>query len=191
MPSQMTAPTPVMDTWTGFYTGVNAGMGHAEVTRGGAVMGGFDALRGINGGAQIGYNLQTGPAVFGVEADLQGAHMSQSINGATHTLQYFGTVRARVGLDIAGMVMPYLTAGIAGGGATHDLPPPGASSTKFHAGWTVGAGVEAKLSDNVSVKAEYLHLNLGEAVYFPVAGIANTEVEMGANIARIGVNFHF
>jgi outer membrane immunogenic protein len=50
-------------------------------------------------------------------------------------------------------------------------------------GWTVGAGVEGKISTNWSVKAEYLYVDLGSTNYtfdtmygaggFPASGNAN------------------
>lgn len=70
-------------------------------------------------------------------------------------------------------------------------------------GYTVGAGVEAKLSQGWSVKAEYLYLGFGsESVTalgvtpFTVGFGSNNNafthsVDLKANIARVGLNYHF
>jgi hypothetical protein len=108
-------------SWTGFYIGGNAGWGW---TNGSGTF--TTALRadpftvktnGFLGGAQLGYNWQTGPFVFGGEADFQGTTASGSLNaGAGPTISptaktpWFGTVRGRVGYAMD-RVLLYATAG--------------------------------------------------------------------------------
>ena len=68
--------------WTGFYLGVNAGVGLGRNNTSLAVPDfpsfeqSYLSPQGALGGAQAGYNWQTnshlGPLVFGVEADIQG-----------------------------------------------------------------------------------------------------------------------
>ncbi len=72
-------PVDVVDSWTGFYVGVNGGYGWSA----NGVINGLtdDAPHGANpeggfGGGQIGYNWQGiwhPHLVFGVEADIQGS----------------------------------------------------------------------------------------------------------------------
>src|SRR5215468_6110281 len=80
--------TPVLlpvTSWTGFYLGVNGGFGGFNslkfrddtfVTATGAdflrITGKTDTAGGFGGG-QLGYNLQSGGFVYGVETDIQGA----------------------------------------------------------------------------------------------------------------------
>jgi outer membrane immunogenic protein len=72
-----------------------------------------------------------------------------------------------------------------------------ASDTRV--GWTVGAGFEYMLARNWSVKGEYLYLDFGSlngtGVLTPaVAGLGLTftnSMRLIANIARVGVNYHF
>src|SRR3712207_2520306 len=78
------APAPVFSavpvfTWTGFYVGVNAGVGFSNNDDDGIVFG-ADTIFGDSdddasfiGGAQAGYNYQIGSFVVGVEGDLQWA----------------------------------------------------------------------------------------------------------------------
>ena len=78
------APAPVW-SWTGFYIGghVGAGWGTTETTVTGFSAAGFGAFpfdfplaqnsrSGFLGGGQVGYNFQSGWAVFGVQGDFAG-----------------------------------------------------------------------------------------------------------------------
>lgn len=183
----LTTPAPVHDNWTGFYAGVNAGFGWgaSDMTLAGAPIPTLNGINGILGGAQVGYNIQLGTIVLGAEADIQAAHLARPLRAQTVTMQYFGTMRARLGVDLEGF-MPYVTGGIAAAGGHIDPP----ASSRFHSGWTAGAGLEAKVSDNLSLKAEYLHFELGEQVYYPHFG-NNVAANLRADIVRAGVNFHF
>src|SRR5882672_741899 len=67
---------PPLPAWTGFYIGANAGggIGNAvsDFSVAGATFASVDnSLSGAVAGGQLGYNLQTGPMVFGLEADIQ------------------------------------------------------------------------------------------------------------------------
>jgi outer membrane immunogenic protein len=75
-----------------------------------------------------------------------------------------------------------------------------ASETKTKVGWTLGAGAEAALTRNWSIKVEYLYVNLGSVSalgninhpgslgYSNALGVAT---ELTAHIARLGANFRF
>lgn len=72
-----------------------------------------------------------------------------------------------------------------------------ASASDTRVGWTVGAGFEYMVSRNWSVKGEYLYLDFGTlngtGVLTPAfAGLTlNNSTRLTANIARVGVNYHF
>ena len=105
-------------------------------------------------------------------------------------LEWFGTVRGRLGVLVTPSVLLYGTGGLAFGSVKTDailtsitpagVPVAAASSTSTtHAGWTVGAGIEAHLGGNWTGKAEYLYMDLGtfsSTVALPAALI-------GANIS--------
>jgi opacity protein-like surface antigen len=66
--------------------------------------------------------------------------------------------------------------------------PTTASASKTSVGWTVGAGVEYGLTQNISAKAEYLYFDLGSDTYnlgVPVA------INRTGNIGRVGLNYRF
>lgn len=169
------APAPVF-TWTGFYLGANAGYGWGEADA-------SPDVDGFLGGLQAGYNWQgAGPLVFGVEADIQYADVSSS----AFTLDYFGTVRARIGYAFDQFLI-YGTGGFAYGGGSYQLL--GLSNDRNHLGWTLGAGAEYALGGNWSVKGEYLYIDLGDETYASFLG--PRDVGMSANVLRAGVNYRF
>lgn len=191
IPPSVISPVSIAD-WSGFYMGINGGLGQAALDYGGVAFG-FDQLSGASAGLQLGYNVQLGSAVIGVEGDLQAAHMTQTTGaGAIHTLEYFGTLRARAGVSLGDRFMPYVTGGVAMAGGHQDMTDMGGpEARRLHSGWTVGVGVEAMLTDAISVKAEYLHLNLGPEMYFPLVNGGGLEASMSANIVRAGFNYRF
>jgi outer membrane immunogenic protein len=190
------AIAPVFD-WTGFYIGANVGYGsaHADLTVGGIT--GSENLTGVIGGGQIGYNWQTGPWVFGLEADFQGSdqHANFAGGGVTESdsVPWFGTFRGRIGYAVAPMWMLYVT----GGGAVMDFKSnvtvAGVGSATFetsHAGWTIGAGVEGAITRNWSWKAEYLHIDTGN-FNTTLLGVVPATFRMTDDIGRFGINYRF
>jgi outer membrane immunogenic protein len=213
------APMVKVYDWTGFYIGVNAGvgLGRDRTTHfiGAASANTFyQQPQGGLGGAQIGYNWQTnsifGPLVYGLEADIQGAGMKDDYTRlvspanptvATYSqkIDWFGTVRGRLGLA-TGPVLSYVTAGYAVAGVKSSATEviDGVTSTPFsnsqtRSGWTVGSGVEAALGGNWTGKIEYLYLNLGNQGNTFVAlgspAIQNIGTELRENIFRVGLNY--
>lgn len=178
-------PAPALGhDWSGFYAGVNAGYGWGRGTSGAS---GFNRVDGVFGGAQIGWNHQFDAFVLGVEADIQAANQHQTIGGTRFSLDYFGTVRARAGVAFDNF-LPYVTGGFAYGGLAAEAPG-FARRHEVHTGWTLGAGVEFAATDQISVKAEYLYIDLENRNYFTGAQTINAGLH--AHTARIGVNFSF
>jgi outer membrane immunogenic protein len=175
------------------------------------------------GGLQLGYNYQLGKMVYGVEADLSLAAIegkSTTItNGflpfATYTttakqnLQWFSTLRGRLGFTQTNNLLIYGTGGLALGWSTYnmdvhrtavllnyDIP---ASANVLKAGWTLGFGAEYAMKDRWSFKAEYLYYDLGKENMtgnITIAGIV-TPPQLGytfttrGSIVRLGLNRKF
>jgi outer membrane immunogenic protein len=222
--------TPVLlpvATWTGFYLGVNGGFG------------GFDSLKfrddtflpgtpstffritgktdlaGGFGGGQLGYNLQSGGFVYGVEADIQGSNI-QGHGGAFQLagtlgrfaaaktdIDYFGTVRGRLGYAWGGTLI-YATGGFAYGGvnsrfAFEDTNGGNGrvSNTQTGTGWVAGAGVEYKIAPNWSLKGEYQFIDLGSEsvtrplISPPAISLRGSEKDLEFNTVRVGLNYYF
>jgi len=204
--------------WTGFYAGVNAGVGFGRSTTQtviGAPPAGFPTSRlgglGGFGGGQIGYNWQYGDLlglgniVFGVEADIQGGSIQDNrtcevlcIAGTglafNQKLDWFGTARGRVGLA-TGPVLTYVTGGFAYGNVkttVTDLSNPALATTfgSTRTGWTLGSGVEAALGGNWTGKIEYLYVDLG--TQNGAALLPNPYVytsRIREQIIRVGLNY--
>jgi outer membrane immunogenic protein len=199
------APMVAVYNWTGFYIGVNAGGGVARDRTGHSFTNDslYQAPQGGFGGGQIGYNWQAdsllGPIVYGIEADIQGAGLSDgypNVVGFTGTnaaystkTDWFGTVRGRIGLN-SGPVLSYFTGGYAYGNVKTSITEPGVaafSNNRTQGGWTVGSGVEAALGGNWTGKIEYLYLNLGNKSDAFAGQVYNSEVR--ENLFRVGLNY--
>lgn len=203
------APITSVYDWTGFYIGANAGIGLGRnktelVGLGAASLNTtYLAPQGAFGGAQGGYNWQTGsmfgPLVIGIEADIQGAGLRDDftnlrIGEATaydQRLDWFGTVRGRIGRS-DGPVFSYATAGYAYGNVktTLNQGPVGTFSfDRIQHGWTYGGGVEAALGGNWSAKVEALYVNLGNKTDAFENGAQTLSSNIRERIYRVGVNY--
>lgn len=154
-------------------------------------------VNGVVGGGQAGYNWQLGTWLFGLETDIQGSGERGSSDvclvaafatgtglfTANYKLDWFGTARGRIGILPTDRVLLYATGGLAYGGvsATAPLIPLSWGSTR--AGWTVGAGAEAAIDHNWSIKLEYLYMDLGN-----VGGSSTTATNV---VTQLGVPVRF
>ncbi|PWB82656.1 MAG: porin family protein [Methylocystaceae bacterium] len=228
-------PAPVF-TWTGFYGGVNVGYGWADprnvygseyflnVPTGLAWSYNGPNFDGVLGGGQIGYNYQFAGTGFvvGVEADIQAADLSGASAGfgnnigyfpyltTRQTIDWFGTVRGRVGYAVLPTLLVYGTGGFAyGGGSSRFTYFDSANFSAFSSesndtrtGWTAGGGVEWAFLPNWSAKVEYLYVDLGRGPGFwsnqfnPVGALtAFSSNQVGASnrfhTVKVGLNYHF
>ena len=213
------APIPVeYYNWTGLYAGGFAGMTWGDEHWLTSIINTRDNPRfaGYLAGGQIGYNVQAGKVVFGVEADYGWANAkgAKSCTGGTSPffftceaeLEKLTTVTARVG-HTWGRSLFYVKGGMAAGEVTVQtstntqlhpliftgtplLVPPVNGETKWQLGWTVGAGMEFALTNHWSAKAEYMYYDLGKDNYrIDQPLVADADVQ--GSTVRIGVNYHF
>jgi outer membrane immunogenic protein len=189
--------------WTGAYIGINGGGGWGtsrfDFSRLGTTTGDFSTSGGLIGGT-IGFNWQTSNLVFGVEGDGDWAKIqgSSACPVATFTCatsdSWLATTRARLGIADNAWLL-YLTGGAAFGDVQMNVTGPTAFAGQSvnRAGWTVGGGVEYGFAPGWSLKAEYLHIDLGTAG----CGIPNcsatsvANVPFRAEIVRAGLNYRF
>lgn len=224
LPMRAPPPAPVaiapIFTWTGFYVGVNGGVAFQDdnndrrrrgvVGRVNRDNGGDDSS--ILGGAQVGYNMQFGMFVAGIEADAQAIDFARInpvlVPGRNNRLNrdnddevdVFGTVRGRLGLAAFDRGLIYATGGLA-----WKTNPDDNGNNRFNRGgdgenigFTVGAGVEYAFTNNISMKVEGLYVdfsddnngrnrrnnNLGRVNF-----TGNDSREFG--LVRAGLNFRF
>jgi outer membrane immunogenic protein len=193
--------------WSGFYIGLNGGGATSRNcwTFGGASEGCHDATGGTVGG-QIGYRWQTGPIVFGVEAqgnwaDFTGDNVSLLFPGdRNHTkIDAFGLFTGQVGYSFNNVLLY-----VKGGAAVVDdkysiLAVPGgallASSNGSRWGGTVGVGAEYGFTPNWSVGLEYDHLFMGSQTNTfttPAGGFAGSDnIRQDVDLFTARVNYKF
>lgn len=138
---------------------------------------------GALGGIALGYNTQSGAFVGGIELDVsaldgEAAHTLPTTpqvpapqpyrTETSASLDWLGTARLRAGWAFD-RTLVYATGGIAVGdvsfrqdtiqGNVNFQQLSSANDTQF--GWVVGGGIEHALTEHWSLKAQYLHVDLG------------------------------
>jgi outer membrane immunogenic protein len=188
------------------------------------------APKGWLGGLQLGYNWQRGMFVYGGEADISWSSLKGSTSapfsvtgteggdlanftgnvGLQETIDYFGTLRGRLGWTPTESLLLYGTGGLAwahvktGFNVFGISAPAGtftptqlaalqsaaASSSDIRWGYAAGGGLEWMVVRDWSVKAEYLYVGLSgtDQLVIP-GGTANSTSSF--QIGRVGFNYHF
>jgi outer membrane immunogenic protein len=214
-------PAPAaMYSWTGCYAGVEGGgaWGHsrwkaltsADPANVGLTLAQMDLSGGLVGGT-IGCNYQfSGNWVVGIENDLSWTNKKGDSfdippfnTDVVNTVKerWLDTLRGRIGYAWD-RVFLYATGGVGFARVTATGFDTGGSSAfvsedHTHIGWTAGAGVEWAFFDRWSVKAEYLHVDLGSKDYFVPPAVVNgftfqsREVFVRNDIVRAGLNYRF
>ena len=218
---------PPAFSWAGLYLGMSLGVNdplhRGEHLKAG---GGFGApvydlfpanntRTGVTVGAQVGYNWQSGPWVWGLETDfnlLDGRRGPTGVYPAfppglplvsitsQSSANYFASLRGRAGVGIDRALL-YVTAGVAvggargpatlvAGGAPYEAAWSQSSRTKF----AVGAGFEYAFANEWSLRGEYLYLDqsLNTQLFDNGAGAFYVSRLRNENhILRFGLNYHF
>ena len=207
--------------WGGVYIGLNGGYGLGQSNWSDSLgsTGNFAANGGVFGGTLgINYAGFGDWVLLGFEGDFDWSGATGSagcsvlgpdVLGAGATCQtrinWLSTFRFRAGYTWSHFLF-YVTAGGAAGdfristqplGVDHSPTPP--------LGWTAGAGVEYLFTDAISVKLEYLYVNLG-TVSCPSGAFCSADnaepqnltqtlpsgsVSFTENLIRAGINYKF
>lgn len=184
---QPPVPAPVemapQNTWAGGYTGLYLGYGWNKAKN--------DIVGTIKpddwkAGAYAGWNFQQDQFVYGVEGDAGYSWAKKSKDGLEVKQGFEGSLRARLGYDL-NPIMPYITGGIAG--SQVKLSAAGDDESKFRVGWTAGAGMEAKLTENILGRVEYRYTQFGNKDY----DIGGTTVgnKLDTHDIRVGLGYKF
>jgi len=183
-----------------------------------------DNANGFVGGVQAGYNWQfSNGFVLGAEADFQGSTLKSKITGSAGDditsvyseiktkVDWWGTVRGRIGYAATERFLVYGTGGLAYGkvktsyrfgvavNGEEDFAT-GFSTSKTKAGWTIGGGAEYAITNNWTLKSEYLYTDLGKAKDratlvdfngggFGPSGDVSSSVKF--HTVRVGLNYKF
>ena len=207
-------PPPIM-TWTGLYAGLNLG-------------GGFYASNSSNQGCGAATAAATAAASLaaarsattsrlrrcssiGAETDFQGSSLGSGGGNnnnwgllfgfppvASARLNWFGTVRGRVGITL---LSPQLLVYGTGGFAYGEVQRNGwlNQNSAVQTGWTAGAGAEWMFFPNWSAKVEYLYTQISGTgnnnnwlwAFNPGWGLNSTNNRTRFHTIRAGINYHF
>jgi opacity protein-like surface antigen/outer membrane receptor protein involved in Fe transport len=198
----LAAPARISDryNWSGFYVGLNAGGAFSTNTATVAGGGGSASVKepGFIGGAQVGANYQTGPVVWGFEADYDASTQNQSLpsgalTGSVTGMPWLATLRGRVGMAFD-RTLVYGTAGGAAGElrSIATIPAGTTSTTVTYGSWIAGAGIEYGITNNLSSRIEYLYIDKNN-IATGVIGPPPTQItsHLQNNLVRAGVNYRF
>jgi outer membrane immunogenic protein len=185
-------------SWSGFYVGINGGYGWGTSSWtdpvSGFSTGDFDVNGALVGGT-LGYNLQTGSWVWGLEADFDATWIKGTDTttcgalGCQTSLPWLATGRARIGYAWDRW-LPFITAGAAYGNIKMTTPVD-TSETANKLGWTAGVGVEYAFMGAWSAKFEYLYVDLGTTTCSAATCGVDIDVGFKTNIVRAGLNYRF
>jgi len=217
--AQPPAALPIYN-WTGLYGGLNAGGGVAT----GQFLDPCFTCADIKiqdpfalAGGQIGYQWQWHAMVVGLEGDFDWTGANRSLLYAADDscckglanldMDAFASIRARMGLAYENALI-YVTAGPAFGhfnssvqlGTFGGFDTDTSTDHGWHSGIAAGAGVEFMLTNNLSLRGEFLAILLRDAnsnyldngTGLPIvcaAGPCGINYTYSAEIARLGLNW--
>ncbi len=169
---------------------------------------------GFLAGGQIGYNWTKQNLLWGIESDIDYASIGgtnsvtrtpfpyQATSSVTQHLNWFGTVRGRLGKVVSTTFLPYVTAGLSFANldllheqtilyspTSHPLLQARDEQTETQLHWAAGAGLEYAVSDHLNYKLEYLYLDIGRYAFNTKHYQVQSDLE--SNLIRLGVNYHF
>jgi outer membrane immunogenic protein len=168
------SPAPAAN-WAGFYAGSFVGGALSSVSTRQAASASGTAFGGTVG-TLVGYNWQSGALVYGLEGDIGSNYLTREFSakpglvGNKVDSLYSLHARARLGYDM-GWFMPFVAGGFAYNRTDQYQQAPldfnGQSRTL--PGWTIGAGVDAKVTLPVLgpavLRAEYLYESMPTSSY--------------------------
>lgn len=176
------------------------------------------STNGFAGGVTAGYNFQSGSWVFGPELELGWASNDdvtvegdgRNEPGLYTEYGFYGAVTGRVGYA-ANRTLFYGKAGVAfariknaggefdGVGDEDDDGKWGFDGNESgfgeetHVGWTIGAGVEHALTDQWSIKGEYMFADFGSETYGNIDGDMDEPFKFRNQLhtVKVGINYNF
>jgi outer membrane immunogenic protein len=215
------APPVVSYDWTGFYIGGYFGdaIGNSKTRTDPGTVASQPGVNRLNdkeltAGGTLGYNWQFNRNwLIGLEGDIgwMGINRTEpewndrALVG--FETDWYATLRGRLGY-VTGPSLLYVTGGAAfvhgtdtfGGGAGFFGIPltaaglPATTNTSTQTGWTVGGGIETKLSRSWSAKTEYLFIDTGHTSFgadpYSIPGTPTT-VDHTYHVIKTGLNYKF
>jgi outer membrane immunogenic protein len=162
------------------------------------------------GGVQAGHNWQSNSFIYGLEGDIQitgqsgsialcdtpGCPVGTGLDAANYKLPWFGTFRGRLGFTPASRWLVYATGGLAvaqvneslSGGTVGGGGALSVSSNTTRAGFAVGGGVESALTNDWTLKVEYLYMDFGTLSLTGAGAPITTTTFNGPRIETIAIS---
>jgi len=198
---------PIMENavhnWAGLYLGGAVGFGVGDMTETNLNNTYPNDTLNVNGaiyGAHLGYNIQRGAIVYGIEASFNGTGIDEVLNRPAvtagtytleHELEWYGTLTSRLGYA-QGATLFYGLGGAAWGksktlealvgNAPHDFAN---SDDTTNMGWTAGAGIEYAFNDRFSARVEYAHVDFGTKKTFG----GTDDIDLVIDTIKIGASY--
>jgi len=206
----------VADDWVGSYAGLQAGYTWGDADTHAYwdpptdprvfSLKGFD-VDGFGVGIFAGHNWRVNNDVLlGVEAEGNWSSADDKITvyiggpdfwGAEVEKEWDASLRLRVGKDM-GDYMPYITGGIAWAGVkTHGfrswVPMFPDKNKETLTGWTIGAGVEKKINENLNARIQYRYSEFDDEKWNidPGNDIPIGEIEYHDHMLNVGLSYRF
>ncbi|BCJ91379.1 membrane protein [Terrihabitans soli] len=190
------APIEDVDVWSGFFVGIAGGYAWKEVSydfEDGTLEDDFNSDDFIIG-AYYGRNWQSGDFVFGLDSSFNYVGMEEDdildddpeLNAEAN---FLGLSRLKVGYAVDNTLF-YAAGGLATTYIEVDDITDDIDDDDWAFGWTVGAGVEHKFSDNWSARIEYAYFNI-ETDELDFDDTIALDIEIEGHIVRGGVAYHF
>ena len=182
--------------WSGAYAGVLAGYGRSRARTTDGVVTESLTADGALGGIYAGRNFTFGNLVVGFEGSTMLTNwkgtgvVPNTINGQSYRNYIEADVRGRVGYAF-GRFLPFVAGGVAWGRSEQIDQFTGSQRGRIPTeAWTLGAGLDYMIADNLSARAEYQHQRSMKNVDVYLNGVV-LDQKRNADMFRVGVAYHF
>jgi outer membrane immunogenic protein len=191
---------PTVFNWTGPYIGASIGGAFGNSSTRPTGFGSQDInMNGVIGGLYAGYNYQFTPNfLLGAEGnfDFTSQEGDKRFNAGGASLrvkqraEWLAGIRARAGVTFDRFLV-FGTGGVAFTGLQTDVRGFG-SKTENKVGWTIGAGGEYAITDNIIGRIEYQFVDFGDSTTsFRGRGGGRVRSDLTDNIVKAGISYKF
>ncbi|WP_022723181.1 outer membrane protein [Rhodopseudomonas sp. B29] len=197
-------------SWAGPYLGVQAGYvsGRSETSLPATGEFHFADPKGASGGMFGGFNQQWGRLVAGIEGDISfvdangrvdiGLGPDPSLAQLETKMEWNGHVRGRLGYGFDSALV-YVAGGLAVAGvenrAIDNVSGATASWKGTRTGWSIGGGVDWRLTRAATVRVEYIYDNYGKtslgAQSIGAVTFADRDSKLDTHTLRAGLGWKF
>lgn len=185
--------------WAGGYIGGQVGYNWAKNKFSGFNNDFSASANGFMGGIYAGYNWEFSNAyVFGLEGDLNYSDLSKDTDILFKNRNYVwnsrveweGALRARFGINYERW-LPYVAGGVAFASVKHNLATGNTdlgTASDTNVGFTLGAGVDYALTNNLLLRAEYRYNDYGKQ---SIDDNDLLRAKLTTNNIRLGIAYKF